>query len=98
MSKSAGVKDLTTLSERELAKLLTQMERDEQAVSRRRTRLHGRIDFIRSGGFASAGPNEEPLEELLEEERELSTQRNELHYRIDALRTEQSRRQRGRRS
>ena len=98
MGESAAVKDLTTLSERELAKLLTQLERDEQAVSRRRTKLHERIDFIRSGGFASAEPNEDPLEELLEEERDLSTRRNELHFRIDELRTEHIRRQRGRRS
>ena len=93
MSNPAGVEDFTTLSDRELTRLLTQLERDEQSMSRRRTRLHNRIDFIRTGGFASAEPGEDPLEELLAEEREISTQRVAVHSRIDTLRAERRRRQ-----
>jgi hypothetical protein len=94
MSNPAGVEDLTTLSDRDLNKLMTELERAEQLVSRRRTKLHERIDFIRSGGFGSAEPGQDPLEELLEEERELSTRRVDLHYRIDTIRVERSRRHR----
>jgi len=94
MSNPAGIEEYTTLSDRELNRLLTQLERDEETLSRRRTRLHSRIDFIRTGGFASAEPNEDPLEELLQEEKDLSTQRHDVHYRIDAVRVELSRRRR----
>ena len=93
MSNPAGVDDVTTLSDRELTRLLKQLERDEQSVSRRRTRLHDRIDFVRTGGFASAEGGEDPLEELLAEEQELSAQRHDLHFRIDAAKVERSRRQ-----
>jgi hypothetical protein len=96
MSTPAGVDDLTTLSDRELTRLITQLERDEQSVSRRRTKLHERIDFLRSGGFASAEPGDDPLEELLVEERDISSRRLDLHYRIDRLRAERSRRNRER--
>ena len=93
MSNPAGVEDFTTFSDRELKRLLTQLERDEQSLSGRRTRLHNRIDFLRTGGFASAEPGDDPLEELLAEEREVSAQRRDLHDRIDTLRAERSRRQ-----
>jgi hypothetical protein len=92
MTNSAGVDDVTALSDNELTRLITQLERDEQSVSRRRTRLHNRIDFLRSGGFASAEPGEDPLDQLLEEDRKISAQRLDLHYRIDALLAERSRR------
>ena len=96
MSTPAGLHELTTLSDRELTRLITQLERDEQSISRRRTKLHERIDFVRSGGFASAEPGEDPLEELLAEERDISARRLDLHYRVDRLRAERSRRNRER--
>ena len=92
VSNTSGIEDLTTLSDRDLTRLMTQLERDAQSVSRRRTKLHERIDFVRSGGFASAEPGQDPLEELVEEEREISARRLELHYRIDTIRAERSRR------
>jgi hypothetical protein len=98
MSNVTSVEDFAGLSDRDLDRLLTQLERDEQSASRRRTKLHARIDFIRSGGFASAEPGDDPLEELLTEERELSVERHDLHYRLDALKAERSKRQQQRRS
>jgi hypothetical protein len=92
MTNSAGVDAVKALSDNELTRLITQLERDEQAVSRRRTQLHNRIDFLRSGGFASAEPGEEPLDQLLAEDREISAQRLDLHCRMDALVAERSRR------
>ena len=94
MSNPAGVEEYAALSDRELSRLLTQLERDEQSISRRRTKLHERIDFVRSGGFASAEPGEDSLEGLLAEEREVSSRRLDLHDRIDAIRVERSRRHR----
>jgi hypothetical protein len=88
----SALEDYTTLSDLEVAGLLAQLEREEQSVSRRRTRLHERIDFVRTGGYASAESAEDLLGALLEEDREISTRRRDLHYRIDALRAERSRR------
>jgi hypothetical protein len=86
------VNDPATLSDAELGTRLRQLEREEHSVSRRRTTLHTRIDFVRGGGFASTDPTLEPLAELVAAERELSTQRLELHAQIDALRVERTRR------
>jgi len=98
MSNVTGIEDFADLSDRDLDRLMTQLERDELSASRRRTKLHDRIDFIRTGGFASAEPGDDPLEELLTEERELSAERHDLHSRIDALKAERSKRQQQRRS
>jgi predicted nucleic acid-binding Zn-ribbon protein len=84
--------DVSLLSDRELTVLLLELEREERSVSRRRNTLHNRIDFVRAGGYASAGPGDDPLEELVATERELSEQRHALHFRIDELRAERSRR------
>jgi hypothetical protein len=86
----SGIADPRELSDAELDARLRQLEREEQSVSRRRTTLHTRIDFVRSGGFASTDPELEPLATLLETERELSENRLELHAQIDALRAERS--------
>ncbi len=90
MTAPSGVADPRELSDAELDARLRQLEREEQSVSRRRTTLHTRIDFVRSGGFASTDPELEPLATLLETERELSENRLELHAQIDALRAERS--------
>jgi predicted nucleic acid-binding Zn-ribbon protein len=95
MSNPARVDDVTLLSDRDLSRRISQLEREEIALSRRRNSLHNRIDFLRAGGFAGAKPGSDPLEELLATERELSEQRHTLHYRIDELRAERSRRRVG---
>ena len=84
--------DPSELSDVELRSRLRQLEREEQTVSRRRTTLHTRIDFVRSGGYASTDPTLEPIADLEAMERELSTQRLELHAQIDALLAERTRR------
>jgi hypothetical protein len=82
--------DPSGLSDVELRSRLRQLEREEQTVSRRRTTLHTRIDFVRAGGYASTDPTLEPLADLEAMERELSTQRLELHAQIDALLAERT--------
>jgi hypothetical protein len=84
--------DLTALPDPQLGALLASLEREERKVSRRRNTLHGRIDFLRAGGFASATPESDDLDLLLAHEHELSEQRHELHRQIDELRAERSRR------
>jgi hypothetical protein len=84
--------DPTALPDPELSALLEQLEREERIVSRRRNTLHDRIDFLRSGGFASASPDNDDLALLLDTERELSARRHVLHRQIDELRAERSRR------
>ena len=86
----SDVADAGALSDAALDARLRELEREEQSVSRRRTTLHTRIDFLRSGGFASTDPEHESLASLLETERELSENRLELHAQIDALRAERS--------
>ena len=90
MTAPSGIADPRELSDAELDARLRQLEREEQSVSRRRTTLHTRIDFLRSGGFASTDPELESLAPLLETERELSENRLELHAQIDTLRAERS--------
>ena len=89
---ASAADDVTVLSDRDLTVLLAELEREERTVSRRRNTLHNRIDFVRAGGYASAGPGDDPLEMLVETEHELSEQRHALHVRIDELRAERSRR------
>lgn len=86
------VDDPAGLSDGELRSLLQSLEREEQSVSRRRTTLHARIDFVRAGGYASADPQRELLAALQATEVELSNHRLMLHAQIDALRTERSHR------
>lgn len=68
--------------------LLSDLLAQERSLSRRRSRLQDRIDFVRAGGdrSASAVSTEVRLASLLEQERELSERRRVLHSRIDALR------------
>jgi anti-sigma-K factor RsiG len=88
----APLDDVTRLPEPRLNALLAQHEQEERTLSRRRNSLHERIDFVRAGGFASADPTTEPLDDLLEAEREISARRHAIHQQIDELRAEQSRR------
>ena len=92
MSVPAGIEDVKALEDDELSRLLTLLERDERLVSKRRTTLHRRIEFVRAGGFASTDPEQEQLSALEATEAELSNQRHALHLRIDELVGERSRR------
>ena len=92
MSVPAGIEDVTALDDAELSALLTRLEREERLVSKRRTTLHGRIDFVRAGGFASTDPEHEQLSTLEAAEAELSNRRHALHRQIDELVAERSRR------
>jgi RsiG-like len=92
VSVSAGTDDLRALSDAELNVRLTRLEWEERLVSKRRTTLHARIDFVRAGGFASTDPAHEQLSSLEGAEAELSSQRHALHLQIDELVAERSRR------
>lgn len=64
--------DLSTLSDDELAGLLRRIENEEDAISQRRRRLHGRIDVLRAERIqrlreqVASGEIEFPLPESLE--------------------------------
>jgi len=92
VSVPAEIDDVTVLSDSELNARLTRVEREERLVSKRRTTLHSRIDFVHAGGFASTDPAHEQLSSLEAAEVELSTQRHALHLQIDELVAERSRR------
>jgi hypothetical protein len=90
VSVPAGIGDATALDDAELNVLLKELEREEQLVSKRRTTLHGRMDFVRAGGFASTDPEHEQLATLEAAEVELSSRRQALHLQIAALVAERS--------
>ena len=66
-------------------RLLVDLEREEREISRRRRRLHDRIDFAAASG-AYDPASVALLDRLRAEEREVSKRRRELHARIDELR------------
>lgn len=92
MSSIAGIDDVAALSDAQLGTLLERLEREQLAVSKRRSRLHDRIDFVVAGGFAVAEQADEQLASLRATERDLSDRRHVLHREIDELRAERSRR------
>jgi hypothetical protein len=66
---------------------LQQLIHEERVLSRRRTQLQRRIDFLRSGGDDGSGDAVAGLIAALEEEeREVSRRRRELHDRIEVAR------------
>ncbi len=69
------------------ADLLAKLQAEERSLSRQRTRLQDRIDFIRGGGsgLASATQVEEQLRLLLEKERAVSDRRSAVHSQIGEL-------------
>lgn len=83
---------LATLSDAELEALLERLEGEEHAASRRRNSLHRRIEFVHSGGAASAEQASVQLASWRAAERQLSDRRLLLHHQIDELRAERSRR------
>lgn len=80
------------LSDRELERLLDQLEDDERRISKRRASLHERIDWLRGGGAGFSPETDEQLETLNAVERQVSDERKALHARIDDLRAEVTRR------
>jgi hypothetical protein len=64
---------------------LERLQEEEQSLSARRTRLHDRIDFVRSGGAGDGPAAENLLQELERQERELSERRRELHRHIELV-------------
>jgi hypothetical protein len=87
--------DPSTLSDDELAALLHRAEEQESVLSRRRSVLHERIDFLRTGGGAQNPATEDQLEALGVRERDLAEERRAIHDWIDALRTERRMRRAG---
>ncbi len=92
MTTTSRDADVASLSDREIGVLLEQLEREERKVSRRRSALHNRIDFLRAGGFASGTAESDDLGIMHESEREISEIRHGLHLQIGELRAELSRR------
>ena len=66
---------------------LKELEEFERALSKERTRLQARIDFVRAGTGAPGVTEVDQLRRLHEKERELSQRRRALHRQIDAART-----------
>ena len=65
---------------------LEELEEEEREISKRRRRLHDRIEFLAGSGMGEPDA-EERLALLVEEEREVSRNRRELHAIIDARRS-----------
>jgi hypothetical protein len=70
---------------------LERLHDEERRLSRRRDRLHRRIEFLKAGG-ATDDPSRELLASVEGEERYVSKTRRAVHRRIDELREEQLRR------
>jgi hypothetical protein len=66
---------------------MRELEEFERQLSKDRTRLQARIDFVRAGTGAPGASELDQLKRLEEKERELSQRRRALHRQIDAART-----------
>ena len=84
--------DPTLLGDTELAELISQLTDEEKQLSKRRDRLHRRLDFLRSGGGGDDAASAELLASLEGEERHVSKERKAVQQRLDSLRAEQLRR------
>lgn len=90
----AGVEaddDLTRISDDDLLALANRLAEDEQRLSRKRTSLHRRIDFLRAGAATTAAEQEQ-LKLLLGDEETVSKRRKALHGEIELVLTETHRR------
>jgi hypothetical protein len=83
------ITDLTSLSNAELNQLVATLFAEEKRISAKRTTLHQRIDFLKSGGYAHLDASAEQLTTLQEEDRLLSVERQKIHARVDAAVAEQ---------
>ena len=72
------------------ADALRELEELERALSKERTRLQTRIDFVRAGTGAPGTSEIDQLQRLEERERDLSNRRRALHRQIDAARARDS--------
>ena len=68
------------------ADALRELEELERQLSRDRTKLQQRIDFVRHGTATADDSAADQLERLQERERDLSARRRALHRQIDAAR------------
>jgi len=84
--------DPKTLANRELDELVASLFAEEKRVSSKRTSLHKRIDFLRSGGYAHLDASADQLTTLQAEDRTLSDERQAIHARVDAAVSEQRKR------
>jgi len=80
------------LGDKELDELIASLFAEEKRLSAKRTSLHKRIDFLRSGGYAHLDASAEQLDTLKAEDRTLSEERQAIHARVDAAVSEQRRR------
>jgi hypothetical protein len=83
---------VTTMTD--VSEVLDLLESEERSVSRQRTQLHRRIDFLHSGGYAHMDTVPE-MQRLRDVVRGLSERRRTLHAQIEAARSERQRRRRG---
>jgi hypothetical protein len=67
------------------ADVLRELEELELSLSKERTRLQARIDFVRATGATDAAAVDQ-LNRLQEKERDLSQRRRALHRQIDIAR------------
>ena len=72
------------------ADALRELEELERELSRDRTRLQQRIDFVRAGTGAPDSAASDQLRRLEERERDLSQRRRALHRQIDAARVRET--------
>ena len=84
--------DPTTLTDTALDELVATLFAEEKRLSARRTSLHKRIDFLRTGGYAHLDASAEQLTTLQAEDRALSDDRQAIHAQVDAAVSEQRRR------
>ncbi len=68
------------------ADALRELEELERQLSRDRTKLQQRIDFVRAGTGIADATADDQLERLEERERDLSARRRALHRQIDVAR------------
>lgn len=84
--------DLGALDDVELVRLLERTVKEERRISARRSKLHDRLDFLRSGGGEATEGSASLLEKLTADERCVSAERKAIHDSISALEAERRRR------
>jgi hypothetical protein len=82
---------IAALSDDELSALVAETGGRERSLSKKRSRLHDRMDFLRGGGADSTVAAEQ-LRGLEAEERTLSDERRSAHNLLEALSAERVRR------
>jgi chromosome segregation ATPase len=80
------------LADGPLAELVAELEEQERRISRARTALQKRVDFLASGGYAHIDASAEQLTGLQAEERRVSDERQALHREIARAKAELLRR------